>query len=67
MGSSDNVGDATANQTYSSQVTVKLDQALDVSLAEKVVVDGASYELSDESALSEEQGQAPENETDEGV
>lgn len=65
--SSESVGDAQENQTYSSQVTVKLDKPLDVSLVEKVVVDGVSYELSDESALSEEPEQTPENETDEGV
>ena len=63
----ESVGDAQENPTYSSQVTVKLDQPLDVSLIGKVVVDGVSYELSDESALSEEQEQTPENETDEGV
>ena len=62
--SSESVGDAQENQTYSSQVTVKLDKPLDVP-SRKVVVDGVSYELSDESALSEEQ--TPENETDEGV
>ncbi|OIB01905.1 hypothetical protein AK95_03100 [Paenibacillus sp. LC231] len=65
--SSESVGDAQENQTYSSQVTVKLDKPLDVSLVEKVVVDGVSYELSDESALLEEPEQTPENETDEGV
>ena len=46
---------------------MKLDKPLDVSLVEKVVVDGVSYDLSDESALSEEPEQTPENETDEGV
>ncbi|MBT2763965.1 hypothetical protein [Paenibacillus sp. ISL-20] len=65
--SSEGAGDTQENQTYTSRVVVKLDQPLDVSLVEKVVVDGVSYELSDESVLSEEQEQAPENETDEGV
>lgn len=64
---SDDLGTVPANPAGTSQVTVKLDQALDVSLVEKVVVDGVSYELSSESALSEEQEQTPENETDEGV
>lgn len=65
--SSESVGDAQETPTYSSKVTVKLEQALDISLVEKVVVDGVSYELSDESALSEEPEQTPDNEKDEGV
>ncbi|ANA79598.1 hypothetical protein C7121_10090 [Paenibacillus glucanolyticus] len=55
--------DSQQNLPYTSKVIVKLDKTLDVSLIDKVVVDGISYELSDESALSEEQ--TPENGTSE--
>lgn len=58
-GSSGNGSDTQENPSYTSKIIVKLDKPLDVSLIDKVVVDGVSYELSDESALSEEQ--APEN------
>lgn len=63
--SSDSVNGAQDKQSYTSQVVLKLDKAIDLSLVEKVVADGITYTLADESSLSEEQ--APETTTDEGA
>ncbi|KOR82125.1 hypothetical protein AM231_20615 [Paenibacillus solani] len=62
--SSGSVDDVQENQSYTSQVVLKLDKVLDLSLVEKVVADGITYTLADESSLSEEQ--APKSTADEG-
>ncbi|KOP69111.1 hypothetical protein AMS62_14940 [Bacillus sp. FJAT-18019] len=61
--SSDSIDDVQENQSYTSQVVLKLDKVLDLSLVEKVVADGITYTLADESSLSEDQ--VNENVTDE--
>jgi len=63
--SSDSGDNAQENQSYTSKVVLKLDKVLDLSLVEKVVVDGITYTLADESSLSEDQ--APKSTADEGA
>lgn len=63
--SSDSVDYAQEKQSYTSQAVLKLDKLLDLSSVDKVIVDGITYTLAEESSLSEEQ--VPKNTDDDGA